>query len=243
MMRAVAVILLLSVAMFASVAQAAAPTITRVVGDLSSRTLIITGTQLPTGRNHAVTLGGVVLSVISRSSTRIVATLPAGVGAGTYPLHIQAGPEIDVTLTGSNLSAGPSMPLFFMGNTTDVTTGAGTRKWLPPVGYTDSASRLSVGAMAPGPNLPVTVHTLRVKKFSLDGLAPAVGNIVVSVVAQRDNDTMDSMLPCTIMAGQNECISVGSIDLLPGANLVINVIHSANEDPSSLAWNFQVVPR
>ena len=129
-----------------------------------------------------------------------------------------------------------------MGNTTDLTMNPGIRKWFSPVGFTEFAGRLPIGMMAPGPDVPVTVHTLRVKKFGLDGLAPAKGNIVVAVVAQRDDDTTNDLLRCTIMIGQSECTSSGSIDLLPNENFVINVIHSAAEAPSSLAWNFQVTP-
>jgi hypothetical protein len=235
----ISLLILGAVGMAASVAHAAG-TISHVLGDLSARRLTISVTDLPAGRK-AVTLGGIALTVLIRSSTRIVATLPPSIGAGTYPLQIDTGPEIDITLVeGDGPLGGLPGTVLVMGNTTDVAMRAGIRKWLSPIGLSSDASMGPVGVMVPGPDGAVSVRSLRVKKFSLDGLSPAVGAIAVSVVAIRDDATFSDAVTCTINAGQSSCTSGGSITLSPSQNLVVHVIHSASEPSSSLAWNFQI---
>ena len=235
----------LCVSMLATTAQAGS-TITRVVGDLPARTLTIIGNDLTSHRKLTVTLGGTTLPVLSRSPTKIVTTLPANVGPGSYPLRIEDGPEIDVTLTGGSGDGsvggvGNSVGQMFMGSTIDMNQNAGAHKWFSPVGRADEAARVPVAVMTPGPNVPVTVHSLRAKRFGLDGLSPAAGNIVVSVVAMRDDSVIRTALSCTIFAGAGQCTSNGSIEILPGDNFVVDIIHAVNEGPAGVVgWNFQV---
>ncbi len=74
--------------------------------DYTTEEITIAGTSLlPTSGSPAVTLDGIALTLVSYSSTKIVADLPSGLGAGSFRLVVNAG-VFDVT----NGAVGPAGP-------------------------------------------------------------------------------------------------------------------------------------
>lgn len=102
---------------------AAAPSITSATADAGNTTLTIVGTNLTQqDAKHPilVTLNNLKLMVTSSSGTGITASLPAGVGAGSYHLYVSTSGNVndsghtaalDVTLVSPPSSGGGSSPV------------------------------------------------------------------------------------------------------------------------------------
>jgi Collagen triple helix repeat (20 copies) len=89
---------------------AAIPVINAAQADLPSHTITISGVNFGTTR-PTVSLDALTLSVTSFSKTTIKASLPAGIGAGSYHLAIVTGPPIAPALLDMTIgTAGPSGP-------------------------------------------------------------------------------------------------------------------------------------
>jgi len=88
---------LLAISLSATSAQAVV-TIDHVVADLTLHTITVTGESLPTSIYGRVLLGGTKLTVISRTSSKLVAALPDPLVPGTYSLEVRGGPTVDVTI-------------------------------------------------------------------------------------------------------------------------------------------------
>jgi hypothetical protein len=98
---------------------AAIPVINAAQADLPGHTITISGVNFGTTR-PTVSLDALTLSVTSFSKTTIKASLPAGIGAGSYHLAVVTGPPIapavlDMTIGtmgpgGPPGPAGPSGP-------------------------------------------------------------------------------------------------------------------------------------
>jgi hypothetical protein len=93
------------------------PSITKAAANAAMTTITITGASLNTSGTPVVSLGGVVLSVQSASASTVVAALPAGSAAGTYPLVVSSGNHsdaIDLTI-GTTGPQGPQGMQGFVG--------------------------------------------------------------------------------------------------------------------------------
>src|SRR3954447_13421944 len=98
---------------FSDIAFATQPAIDKAVGDFTTHTLTITGSNFAA---PMVTLNNTGLTVTSSSATSIVATLPAGITAASYHLVVTVGTksaDLDVTIgntgnTGATGATGPT---------------------------------------------------------------------------------------------------------------------------------------
>jgi hypothetical protein len=98
-----------------SPAAAAAPSIVSAVVNVVQNQITIAGEHLiPKKGSPTVDLDGTLLTLVSSSSTQIVADLPAGLGAGTFQLTVSNGASasFDVTIgtVGPQGPAGPTGP-------------------------------------------------------------------------------------------------------------------------------------
>ncbi len=92
-----------------SIAYGATPVITSAIINSTTKQITIVGTNLlPASGSPVVDLDGVALTLVSSSSTKIVADLPAGLAAGSFQLTVGAG-VFDVT-NGAIGPAGPTGP-------------------------------------------------------------------------------------------------------------------------------------
>jgi hypothetical protein len=92
------------------------PSITAASANAAMTTLTLTGAQLNSSGAPLLTLGGVGLTVQSSSASTVVATLPPGTTARTYPLVLTTGnlsATLDLTIgaTGPIGPAGPVGPV------------------------------------------------------------------------------------------------------------------------------------
>ncbi len=88
------------------IASAQTSVVRRAIVDYTTKQITIAGTSLlPTSGSPTVTLDGIALTLVSSSSTKIVADLPSGLGAGSFRLVVNAG-VFDVT----NGAVGPAGP-------------------------------------------------------------------------------------------------------------------------------------
>jgi hypothetical protein len=96
-----------------SPAASTAPVVVSVVADLVHSQITVTGQRLtPATGSPAVHLDGTLLTLVSSTSTQIVADLPAGLGAGAFELTVSNGTSanFDVTIgtVGPQGPAGPT---------------------------------------------------------------------------------------------------------------------------------------
>jgi hypothetical protein len=103
LLPAVSLLLALSCPVFAQLSPAAstAPVIVSAVADLVHNQITITGERLaPATGSPVVTLDGTTLTLVSSAATKIVADLPAGLGAGAFELTVNNGTSasFDVTI-------------------------------------------------------------------------------------------------------------------------------------------------
>jgi len=115
LLPAACLLLALSCPAFAQESPAAstAPVIVSAVADLVHSQITITGQRLtPATGSPTVHLDGTLLTLVSSSSTQIVADLPAGLGAGAFELTVSNGTStnFDVTIgtVGPQGPAGPT---------------------------------------------------------------------------------------------------------------------------------------
>ena len=75
----------------AAMAHAQTPTIVSASVNSATKQITITGTSLTATGAPVVKLDSTTLTLVSSSSTRIVANLPAGLAAGTYRMTVSNG--------------------------------------------------------------------------------------------------------------------------------------------------------
>jgi hypothetical protein len=95
-----------------SIASAQTSVVRSAIIDYTTKQITIAGTSLlPTSGSPAVTLDGIALTLVSSSSTKIVADLPSGLGAGSFRLVVNTG-VFDVTngAVGPAGATGPAGP-------------------------------------------------------------------------------------------------------------------------------------
>jgi len=100
----------------AAMAHAQTPTIVSAIVNSATKQITITGTSLTATGAPVVKLDSATLTLVSSSSSQIVANLPAGLAAGTYRLTVNNGSGtlgvFDVTngAVGPQGPAGPQVP-------------------------------------------------------------------------------------------------------------------------------------
>ena len=94
----------------AAMAHAQTPTIVSAIVNSATKQITITGTSLTATGAPVVKLDSTTLTLVSSSSTQIVANLPAGLAAGTYRMTVSNGSGTVGVFDVSNGVVGPQGP-------------------------------------------------------------------------------------------------------------------------------------
>jgi hypothetical protein len=94
----------------AVMARAQTPTIVSAIVNSATKQITITGTSLTATGAPVVKLDSTTLTLVSSSSTRIVANLPAGLAAGTYRMTVSNGSATPGVFDVTNGPVGPQGP-------------------------------------------------------------------------------------------------------------------------------------
>ncbi len=93
----------------AVMARAQTPTIVSAIVNSATQQIAITGTSLTATGAPVVKLDSITLTLVSSSSTQVVAKLPAGLAAGTYRMTVSNGSGTPGVFDVTNGAVGESL--------------------------------------------------------------------------------------------------------------------------------------